>query len=79
MSVISILETRLWQQPWPSWIGFSCPKWKTCWLIYCMHFFHRKRPRINSSTVDLEKLRQMPDGTLGRTYIQFLDTNVSPC
>ncbi|GFG33235.1 hypothetical protein Cfor_05541 [Coptotermes formosanus] len=35
----------------------------------------RTRPRINSHTVDLEKLRQMPDGTLGRTYIQFLDSN----
>jgi ubiquinone biosynthesis protein Coq4 len=35
----------------------------------------RKRPRINSSTVDLEKLRRMPDGSLGRAYIQFLDSN----
>ncbi|XP_069674461.1 ubiquinone biosynthesis protein COQ4 homolog, mitochondrial [Periplaneta americana] len=35
----------------------------------------RERPRINSKTVDLEKLRQMPDGTLGRAYISFLDTN----
>ncbi|PNF29001.1 Ubiquinone biosynthesis protein COQ4-like protein, mitochondrial [Cryptotermes secundus] len=35
----------------------------------------RNRPRINSRTVDLEKLRQMPDGTLGRTYIKFLDSN----
>ncbi|XP_021939024.1 ubiquinone biosynthesis protein COQ4 homolog, mitochondrial isoform X2 [Zootermopsis nevadensis] len=35
----------------------------------------RNRPRINSLTVDLEKLRQMPDGTLGRAYIAFLDYN----
>jgi ubiquinone biosynthesis protein Coq4 len=40
-------------------------------------FCYRNRPRINSRTVDLEKLRQMPDGTLGRTYIKFLDSNVS--
>ncbi|PSN44556.1 Ubiquinone biosynthesis protein COQ4 [Blattella germanica] len=35
----------------------------------------RNRPRINSSTVDLERLRKLPDGTLGRWYISFLDKN----
>ncbi|KAJ9581945.1 hypothetical protein L9F63_003698 [Diploptera punctata] len=31
--------------------------------------------RINSQTVDLEKLRTFPDGTLGKWYITFLDKN----
>lgn len=35
----------------------------------------RTRPRISSQTVDLEKLRKMPDGTLGRWYTAFLDNN----
>ncbi|XP_067012145.1 ubiquinone biosynthesis protein COQ4 homolog, mitochondrial isoform X2 [Anabrus simplex] len=35
----------------------------------------RKRPRINSRTVDLEKLKELPDGTLGHAYIKFLEVN----
>ncbi|KAF5280572.1 hypothetical protein FQR65_LT00323 [Abscondita terminalis] len=35
-----------------------------------------KRPRINSDTVDLEKLKFYPPGTLGKTYSDFL--NVTP-
>lgn len=34
------------------------------------------KPRINSSTVDLEKLKEYPDGTLGKAYSNFLETNV---
>ena len=39
--------------------------------------FVRTRPRISSQTVDLERLRRLPDETLGRWYISFLDKNVS--
>lgn len=37
----------------------------------------RLRPRINSKTVDLEMLKKLPEDTLGRTYLKFLDDNVS--
>ena len=35
-----------------------------------------QRPRINSSTLNLEQLRGLPQGTLGKTYSDFLDINV---
>ncbi|XP_064649723.1 ubiquinone biosynthesis protein COQ4 homolog, mitochondrial-like [Lineus longissimus] len=34
-----------------------------------------EKPRINSSTVDLDYLSKLPPGTLGREYITFLETN----
>lgn len=34
------------------------------------------RPRINSKTVDLEKLKGYPEGTIGKTYSNFLVKNV---
>ena len=37
----------------------------------------RQKPRINSQTVDLDKLKKYPEGTLGRTYTRFLEDNVS--
>lgn len=37
----------------------------------------RLRPRINSRTVDLDRLKQFPEGTLGKAYSQFLEINVS--
>lgn len=33
----------------------------------------RDRPRITSKTMSLEKLRQLPDNTVGRTYAAWLD------
>ncbi|XP_018576435.1 ubiquinone biosynthesis protein COQ4 homolog, mitochondrial [Anoplophora glabripennis] len=33
------------------------------------------RPRINTSTVDLKYLKKLPEGTLGRTYYNFLVKN----
>ncbi|KAF8176133.1 ubiquinone biosynthesis protein COQ4, mitochondrial [Mycena galopus ATCC 62051] len=33
----------------------------------------KDRPRINSRTVDLAKLAQLPEGTLGRAYITWLE------
>jgi ubiquinone biosynthesis protein COQ4 len=36
-----------------------------------------EKPRINTKTVDLEKLRQLPENTFGRKYWEFLDKNVS--
>ncbi|GJQ71165.1 hypothetical protein Trydic_g1066 [Trypoxylus dichotomus] len=35
----------------------------------------RKRPRINSNTVNLENLKTYPEGTLGKIYTDFLKTN----
>ncbi|KYN34968.1 UDP-sugar transporter UST74c [Trachymyrmex septentrionalis] len=38
-----------------------------------------QKPRINTSTVDLSYLEDLPPGTVGRTYRDFLDdNNVSP-
>lgn len=34
-----------------------------------------QRPRIDSTSVDLAALRRLPDGTLGREYIRFLEEN----
>lgn len=36
-----------------------------------------EKPRINSSSVDLEKLRGMKEGTVGKNYVDFLDRYVS--
>ncbi|KAJ3343376.1 Ubiquinone biosynthesis protein [Gonapodya sp. JEL0774] len=33
----------------------------------------RERPVVNSSTVDVEALRQLSDGTFGREYVRWLD------
>ncbi|KFV86473.1 hypothetical protein N308_10501, partial [Struthio camelus australis] len=39
----------------------------------------QERPRIRLSTLDVNRLQGLPDGTLGREYIRFLDDNkVSP-
>ncbi|TPX72982.1 hypothetical protein SpCBS45565_g00141 [Spizellomyces sp. 'palustris'] len=39
----------------------------------------RERPAINTTTLDLDRLRGLPDGTFGREYVRFLDTeHVSP-
>ncbi|NWZ20091.1 COQ4 protein, partial [Asarcornis scutulata] len=39
----------------------------------------QERPRIRLSTLDMERLRGLPDGTLGREYVRFLEDNkVSP-
>lgn len=35
-----------------------------------------QRPRIHSSTVDLLSLKNLPDGTVGKTYSNFLEVNV---
>lgn len=35
-----------------------------------------QKPRINMSTIDLSYLKSLPEGTVGRTYHDFLDNNV---
>ncbi|EDV27459.1 uncharacterized protein TRIADDRAFT_20604 [Trichoplax adhaerens] len=35
----------------------------------------RERPRIHSSVVNLDKLRNFPEDSFGKAYVQFLDTN----
>lgn len=37
----------------------------------------QEKPRINSATVDLERLRNMKEGTVGKNYANFLDRYVS--
>ncbi|KAL6259703.1 hypothetical protein P5V15_009618 [Pogonomyrmex californicus] len=38
-----------------------------------------QKPRVNTSTIDLSYLKDLPPGTVGRTYRDFLDdNNVSP-
>lgn len=34
------------------------------------------KPRINSQTIDIEKLGELPEDTFGYTYYQFLVDNV---
>lgn len=39
----------------------------------------RDRPRIHSEIIDLDHLRSLPDGTVGRSYCDWLErTNTSP-
>lgn len=39
----------------------------------------KKRPRINTRTVDMDALAALPEGSLGRTYITWLERcNVTP-
>lgn len=33
----------------------------------------KERPRINTQTVDMQKLASLPEGTLGRTYVTWLE------
>lgn len=40
-------------------------------------FTFRERPRIRLSTLDMARLQGLPDGTLGREYVRFLEDNVS--
>lgn len=40
-------------------------------------FAFRERPRIRLSTLDMARLRGLPDGSLGREYVRFLENNVS--
>lgn len=37
----------------------------------------KEKPRINTTTIDLTALRQLPTNTFGYTYVKFLDDNVS--
>ncbi len=39
------------------------------------HALLTDRPRIDRDHVDLDALRELPDGTLGREYIRFLEDN----
>lgn len=34
-----------------------------------------ERPRINTRTIDMHKLRQYPENTVGKVYVNFLDQN----
>lgn len=40
-------------------------------------FATRERPRIRLSTLDMARLQGLPDGSLGREYVRFLEDNVS--
>ncbi|KAF0303776.1 Ubiquinone biosynthesis protein COQ4, mitochondrial [Amphibalanus amphitrite] len=45
-------------------------------VFYAWCLFYRDRPVINSGTVDLAALSRLPDGTLGREYIRFLEQQI---
>lgn len=36
-----------------------------------------QKPRINTTTVDLEMLKRLPPYSFGRVYVEFLETNVN--
>lgn len=36
----------------------------------------RERPRLTPSTLDLNKLRLLPDGSFGKEYVRGMDRNV---
>uniref|UniRef100_A0A673GIL0 Ubiquinone biosynthesis protein COQ4 homolog, mitochondrial n=1 Tax=Sinocyclocheilus rhinocerous TaxID=307959 RepID=A0A673GIL0_9TELE len=38
----------------------------------------KERPRIRLSTLDLTRMSALPDGTLGREYLHFLEENSPP-
>ncbi|XP_014412364.1 ubiquinone biosynthesis protein COQ4 homolog, mitochondrial isoform X3 [Camelus dromedarius] len=38
----------------------------------------QERPRISLATLDLGKLRSLPEDSFGREYLRFLDVNISP-
>lgn len=33
----------------------------------------KERPRVNTHTVDLDRLRQLPEGTFGHAYVLWLE------
>jgi ubiquinone biosynthesis protein COQ4 len=35
----------------------------------------RERPRITEASIDLDKLATMPEGSLGKAYVQWLKRN----
>jgi ubiquinone biosynthesis protein COQ4 len=39
------------------------------------HWLLEQQPRIDRAHVDFDRLRQLPEGTLGREYARFLDDN----
>lgn len=52
---------------------YVCAVWNGFELILP----YRDRPRINTSTLDLDYLRQLPKETFGHAYYRFLADNVS--
>lgn len=60
--------------------GSICPAPPVCvshTMLSAFCFPFRERPRIRLSTLDMARLGGLPDGTLGREYIRFLEDNVS--
>lgn len=49
---------------------------QTLLLPLCSNYVSRERPRIRLSTLDLTGMSALPDGTLGREYLHFLEENV---
>ncbi|XP_035738807.1 UDP-sugar transporter UST74c-like isoform X2 [Vespa mandarinia] len=57
-------------------------------LVYCLNEMQKspegqrilkEKPRINTSTINLSLLKDLPEGTLGKTYSNFLEmNNVTP-
>lgn len=45
-------------------------------LLHFMFFIFRERPVINSSTLSLDYLHSLPDGTFGKVFAEWLASNV---
>lgn len=35
----------------------------------------KERPRLNSETINIQSLKNLPDGSFGRTYLTWLERN----
>jgi ubiquinone biosynthesis protein Coq4 len=46
-------------------------------IYWCLNISYREQPRINTSTIDVPALLELPEGTFGKEYTKFLDRNVS--
>ena len=71
-----------WRQIKLQWLIYMstllCNWCLSCILACCFLMPHvRLKPRINTQTVNLEALRQLPSGTFGREYVIFMDARVS--
>lgn len=54
--------------------GFALPRMRDAMLASAEgRRIMRERPSVNSDTVDMEKLKALPEGTFGRAYVTWLE------
>lgn len=49
----------------------------SCVFIIIISLVLRERPKIRLSTLDLSQMSALPDGSLGKEYLRFLEDNVN--